>query len=166
MNPLLNNRGFTLVEAMVTSALFIIMVMALQTVSLNMANDGLRVAQKSRLQKIARSVVYQISNTTRHYPGASRDARFDNPAFQAFDDPTIADQSCFNDEGGQTPLQAPDCTYQVSSYQVQMASTEFAAGSDVRMMPLYRISIRFKYKEGTTAKSFVITKFSTESLWQ
>lgn len=161
-----NQRGFTLVEALVTTALFVTMVMAIQTVTLNMTRGGIKVNQKARLQKIARSVLYQLASASQRFPGIVRDARFADPKFQAFDDPTIADQTCFNEEGGQVALDAKDCVFKVSSYQVQMVSTDYAYGSDLAPLPLYRLYVRFRYNEDATVKTFVVSQFLTPSLRQ
>jgi len=161
-----NQRGFTLVEALVTTALFITMVLAVQTVTLNMTRQGIKVNQKARLQKIARSVLYQLASASQRFPGLVRDARFADPNFQPFDDANIADQSCFNDDGGQVALTAVDCTFKVSSYQVQMVTTDYAYGSDLAPLPLYRLYVRFSYTENGIGKTFIVSQFLTPSLWQ
>jgi hypothetical protein len=162
----LNDRGFTLIEALITTALFIIMVMAVQSLTLDLARDGLKVSKKARMQKIARTVMYQLVTSSERFPGVPRDARFDSPVFQPFDDNTVSDQLCYNDDGGQTTVGATDCTVYVSSYKVQMVSKEYAAGSDLRLLPLYRLNVRFKFKDNGADRSIVLTQFLTPSLRQ
>jgi prepilin-type N-terminal cleavage/methylation domain-containing protein len=166
MNRLSNQKGFTLVEILVASAILIFAIMAIQTVILHVTTEGVRVNQRSRLEKVARAVIYELTENARKYPAAARDARFDDPNFQAFDDNSIADQSCYTEEGGSTSTSSPDCLFRVSSYKIQMANSTFAAGSDLRPMPLYRLFIRFTYPENGKTKQFIVTQFLTPTLWQ
>lgn len=166
MNLMRNEKGFSLVEILVANAILIIAIMAIQTVVLHVNTQGIRVAQRSRLQKIGRTVINQLTETARKYPAVSRDARFDDPNFTAFDDPNIAEQTCYTEEGGSTLLTSPDCLFRVSYYQVQMVNLTFTAGSDLRPMPLYRLYIRFTYPENGKTKEFIVTQFLTPTLWQ
>lgn len=166
MSVIKNEKGLSLVEILVANAILIIAVMAIQSVVLHVNTQGIRVAQRSRLQKIGRTVINQLTENARKYPAASRDARFDDPNFTAFDDPNIAEQTCYTEEGGQTTLNGADCLFKVSYYQIQMVNMSFTAGSDLRPMPLYRLYIRFTYPENGKTKEFIVTQFLTPTLWQ
>lgn len=166
MNRLAGQKGFTLVEILIASALLVVAIMAIQAVILHVTTEGIRVNQRSRLEKVARAVIYQLTENARKYPAVARDARFDDPNFQAFDDNSVADQSCYTEEGGSTSTSSPDCLFRVSSYKIQMVNSTFAPGSDLRPMPLYRLFIRFTYPENGKIKKFIVTQFLTPTLWQ
>lgn len=166
MSLIKNQKGLSLVEILVANAILVIAIMAIQSVVLHVNSQGIRVAQRSRLQKIGRTVVNQLTESARKFPPAPRDSRFDDPNFTAFDDPNIAEQTCYTEEGGMTSVGGPDCLFRVSYYQIQMHNMTFAAGSDLRPMPLYRLYIRFTYPENGKTKQFIVTQFLTPTLWQ
>lgn len=163
----LNRRGITLVEMIIAIALLAVITFGVQTMILNMVGGAAQIKQRAKLQKIVRSMMYRISNDTRYVPGAVRDARFDAPDFVPFDDPTVADRACFDQEGGSiAPTSGPACAYDVSYYRLQMVDGKFGPASDLGRLPLYRLYLRVKYTENRVPKQFFISQFMTSVLSQ
>lgn len=162
----MNQRGFTMIEVVIGSALVVTATFAIYSASLFTIKQGLKVERRSQFERIARILLQNISDKGLRYPGMLADSRFDNPTFQPFDDPTIADLTCFTKDGIETKPTNSDCLYNVSWYQLQQTDTEFASNNDMRPLPLYRLFIRIRYVENGQNKEFFISQFLTPGLWQ
>lgn len=165
-NILLNRRGLSIVEMMVASALLCIVAFSIQTVVTNLIKGGAKVEQRVSLQKIVRSLIYQISTKEQNLPGVIPDSRFSSASFDPYSDPTIVSETCFSKSGDELPTSDLDCFYKVKYYRLQIVDTKFKTGSDLGRLPLVRLQIKISYVENKLPKDLFVSQFMTSFLSQ
>ena len=161
-----NNRGLSIVEMLVASVLLVIVAFGVQTVVTGLIKGGTKVEQKVSLQKIVRSLIYQVSTKQQNQPGIIPDARFANPNFDAYSDPDIGNQTCYNRTGVEVKTTDTDCFYTVRYFRLQVLDTKFKATSDVAKIPLTRLQIKISYLDAKEKKDLYLSQFSTSFLAQ
>lgn len=169
----LNRRGVTLIEMAVAIGLLGVVAVGVQSVIVNLVKEGSQIKQRAKLQKIARSLLYQVSTGTKGLPGPVRGERFLDPAYKPFDDEALAERKCFDAEGGPSPAPATmadpapvDCAYDIAYYRLQMFDEKFGPSSDIGKLPLYRLYVRIRYKENGASREFYLSQFVTPVLSQ
>lgn len=161
-----NNRGLSIVEMLVASVLLVIVAFGVQTVVTGLIKGGTKIEQKVSLQKIVRSLIYQISTKQQNQPGVIPDARFANAGFDPYADPEIGTQTCYNKTGVEVQLTDIDCFYTVRYFRVQVLDTKFSANSDVAKIPLTRLQIKISYVDNKEKKNLFLSQFQTSFLSQ
>lgn len=161
-----NNHGLSIVEMLVASVLLVIVAFGTQTIVTNLIKSGTKVEQKVSLQKIVRSLIYQIATKEQNTPGVIPDSRFANPSFDPYADPEIGSHSCYNRNGVEVQLADQDCFYNIRYFRIQVLDTKFAAGSDVGKIPLTRLQIKISYIDGKENKDLFISQFISSYLSQ
>lgn len=163
---LLNHKGLSIIEMLVASALLGVVALAIHTVVANLIRGGARVEQKVSLQKIVRSLIYQVSTREQNLPGVIPDSRFSNPAFDPYNDPTIANETCFTRTGEEGSSNSPDCFYKIKYFRLQIIDTKFKQGSDLGRLPLVRLQVKISYTENRKPKDIYVSQFLTSYLSQ
>jgi hypothetical protein len=161
-----NNRGLSIVEMLVASVLLVIVAFGVQTVVTGLIKGGTKVEQKVSLQKIVRSLIYQISTRQQNQPGVIPDARFANSSFDPYADPEISTQTCYNKSGIEVGIADIGCFYTVRYFRLQILDTKFSATSDVAKIPLTRLQIKISYVDGKENKNLYLSQFQTSFLSQ
>lgn len=150
-----NQRGFTLVEAMMGMLLLGMIILAWLSLEVFTSKTVKQVADFSANQKVMMAVISDILTSERGLPPTDPPATFKNrmmnrpQLIQAFEALKNKTTRCYDRKAQIIDLNAKDlCYYVVSYFKFRVDDgTASLAGTDMDRIPLARIVVQVRYKD-------------------
>lgn len=163
-------QGFTIVEALLGSLIFVIVSLAVFSTVILATRYQAKIESRTSLTKVMNSIIFQISSQDLNYPPFSNSTQFLVPGYDPFADANLSTFQCYNANGDSVTLDSPECQYNFSYYRVQIRDSKFDSNSDLAPLPMTRLNIKVQYKAktgtGVEDKVLYMSRIFTSQLTQ
>lgn len=159
-------RGFTLVEIVVGSAILSVSVLICFSIITVVTEEYKKLSHRAQASQLVKSFLANLSSEVRNDPAQVVGPQAYDPSFDPLSSAANTTLTCFDRTGLRVALDNAACFYRITYIVLQIMDSRMLSTSDLAPLPLKRIFMRIDYTENEIAKSVRLSQLLTPVLMQ